>query len=167
MSTLVVEPEPPIAQRIREARERLDAFLVIVSVCTTETSHRLAEEGAEWSRGDIADLEGERLSSLRELKHPRDTTPPRARIDDSELDPPTRKNGEGPWVIRDALDDRYIGREPNGNTPAILCWPTKLNRHVMHFPTKEAAQTYIANRGDPSTRRPRYVRVRPKGDWLR
>lgn len=122
---------------------------------------------AETAKNAETGITRQSLSTLRELKHPRDTTPPRARIDDSELDPPTRKNGEGPWVIRDALDDRYIGREPNWNTPAILCWPTKLNRHVMHFPTKGAAQTYIANRGDPSTRRPRYVRVRPKGDWLR
>ena len=83
-------------------------------------------------------------------------------VEDDELDPPTRVNGSGPWVIRDGDDGQYIGREPNGNTPAALCWPSKLNRHVMHFPTEEAAKAYIAGGGDPCTKSPRYVRVRPK-----
>lgn len=69
--------------------------------------------------------------------------------------------GTGPWVIRDAEDGRYIGREPDGATPAIRRWPTKLNRHVMHFPTREAAVEYITKSGDPVTKAPRYLRVRP------
>ena len=80
---------------------------------------------------------------------------------DSELNPPTRRNGEGPWVIRDEDDGRYIGREPYANTPARYCWPSRLNRHVMHFPTEGAARAYIARGGDPCTKEPRYLRVRP------
>lgn len=68
--------------------------------------------------------------------------------------------GEGPWVIRDA-DGRYIGREPDGETPAIQCWPSKLTRHVMHFPDEAAARRYISEGHDPATKEPRYLRVRP------
>lgn len=75
--------------------------------------------------------------------------------------PSTHRNGEGPWVIRDAADDRYIGREPDGNTHAILCWPSKLNRHVMHFATRADAEAYIVRGGDPCTKAPRYLKVRP------
>lgn len=52
-------------------------------------------------------------------------------------------NGSGPYVIKDINDARYVGREPDGDTPAIQCWPHNLNRHVMHFTTRDSAQEYI------------------------
>lgn len=73
----------------------------------------------------------------------------------------TGANGSGPVVIRDAADGRYVGREPDGDTPASLCWPTKLNRHVRRFATKQEASAFIASGGDPATTAPRYIRVRP------
>lgn len=65
MSALVVEPEPPIARRIREARRRLDTFLVAAETCTTEHGRRTAEEAAGWVRERVAVLEQQRLASLR------------------------------------------------------------------------------------------------------
>lgn len=55
----------------------------------------------------------------------------------------TYRNGAGNYVLRSLRDGRYIGREPDGGTPARLCWPSRLNRHVMHFGTSEDAQRYI------------------------
>ena len=68
--------------------------------------------------------------------------------------------GDGPYVIFDRSDGHYIGREPDGNIPAYECWPTKLNRHVMHFPSREAAQAYLDGGGDPLTLSPRILKVR-------
>jgi hypothetical protein len=53
------------------------------------------------------------------------------------------RNGKGRYVIKDRDDGRYIGRELDGGTPAIQCWPSRLTRHVMHFRTRSAAQKYI------------------------
>ena len=82
------------------------------------------------------------------------------------------RNGSGSYVIRSCRDGRYIGREPDGNTPAIQCWPRVLNRHVMHFPTRAAAQEFIADGGtgslpgSPFYEPHKAVRVRPIGGAL-
>lgn len=74
------------------------------------------------------------------------------------------RNGEGLYVIKDRNDGRYIGREPDGNTPTIQCWPRRLNRHVMRFPTREAAQEYIDDGKTGMPSHPHAVRrVRPIG----
>lgn len=69
MSTLVVEPEPPIARRTREARE--DTALYRRLAANYEPSECWLDLAATAEKNETRVVR-QSLSTLRELKHPRD-----------------------------------------------------------------------------------------------
>jgi hypothetical protein len=65
MGTLVLEPMTDLERELRAERERLDVFLCVMGTCETKHGRETGEEAAGWVAQGIANLERERLASLR------------------------------------------------------------------------------------------------------
>lgn len=68
MSTLVLEPMTDLERELREERRRLDTFLRARGTVETEYARKTAADAIDWTRQEIAELERERLASLRREK---------------------------------------------------------------------------------------------------